>query len=788
MAGRIGFGLATVCSVLLAACSSSDTTGEIAEPQPEIIIGGDNSDGNGVAEVIIGTKDASADFSDMFVGPDLPPIDLSGLETGDSQPIAGMCVEEGGFGCPCSSGADCNEGWCVDSRSGKICTTGCVEECPDGFSCVQVGNATDQAFLCLPSYLWLCRPCTSSEDCVEGLEAATGDKCVDYGGAGSFCGGKCEADQECPDGFACVESQTSERGFSKQCVLPDAVCECTSKAIEEGSSTVCRVENEFGSCAGKRLCTPDGLSDCDGAVPVQEDCNGLDDNCNDLVDEELPEVACEVQSPLGICTGVYVCTEGQWECNADQAADEVCDGEDNDCDGVTDEEFLDGDEDGQADCVDADDDNDGVSDENDNCPLTSNSDQANSDEDEQGDACDADDDNDLDPDSTDCEPLNPLVHHLTLEDCATESDDNCNGTANEENAMGCTEFYPDADEDGFGGEQAACLCGPLGVYLLPAPGDCDDDNSAVHPDADESCSTPFDDNCDGLANDASAVDCVDLYLDEDQDGFGSGAAECLCAPKGKVTADKDGDCNDGLSDVHPGAFEKCDGLDNNCNNVVDEQHLDSDQDGAADCIDDDDDNDGTPDLEDCQPYNPAVPACGGKECGGDGCGGSCGTCPGGTQCVNFHCTCKPDCGNKACGDDGCGGTCGTCPDGYICTNGHCNCLPQCAGKQCGGDGCGSTCGTCPQGYSCNVSGQCQTLPNPCGSITWAGQCIGNVLKFCHAPGNGNSPCYTAPTCELYSMDCDTNCVMSGFFLGFCDCDFNAGLCWPESYCCYCSCM
>jgi hypothetical protein len=778
-----------VLSVMAAGCSSAGSTNDVPGAAPEIIFAGDMADGSRTTEVVIGAKETVDDITVDYAvkdgaGSDLPATDQ---QAGPDTPSPALCAEPGGFGCPCNGGADCNEGWCVDSWGGQICTTGCVEECPDGFDCVQVGNATDQVFLCLPAYLWLCRPCTHSEQCIEGLEADTGDKCVLFGAQGAFCGGKCVLDEDCPQGFECAESENTEGGFSSQCIPADGICQCTAKATEEGSSTECSVENEFGSCPGQRSCTPAGLTDCDAQVPVQEDCNGIDDNCNELIDEELPEVECVAQSSLGVCQGLFVCVDAKWECNAAQATDEVCDGEDNNCNGEVDENFIDTDADGKADCVDPDDDDDQVLDESDNCPLVANPEQTNSDDDSEGDLCDDDDDGDLDPDSTDCQPLNPLVHHLTLEDCKTPDDDNCNGSTNEENGVDCVPFYPDVDEDGFGGPDPACLCEPLGDYVLDAPGDCNDQDGGVHPEAEETCSTPFDDNCDGLINDVTAVDCVDLYLDEDQDGFGSGAPECLCQPKGKVTASKGNDCNDLLGTVYPGAFELCDGVDNNCNDVVDEQHLDSDLDGDADCIDEDDDNDGTLDLEDCQPYNPAVPACGGKECGGDGCGGSCGTCPGGTQCVNFHCSCQSDCAGKQCGDDGCGGDCGTCPNGYVCTNGHCNCLSQCAGKQCGSDGCGGSCGTCPQGYTCNVSGQCQALPNPCGNITWTGQCIGDVLQFCHAPGSQGSPCNTAPVCQLASGDCNTQCFMSGHNFGFCECGFHDGICWPYSYCCYCSC-
>ena len=69
---------------------------------------------------------------------------------------------------------------------------------------------------------------------------------------------------------------------------------------------------------------------------------------------------------------------------------EVCDGFDNDCDGLVDEGSTNTDGDGQADCVDSDDDNDGVPDTSDNCRLIVNPNQADADNDGVGDACDSD--------------------------------------------------------------------------------------------------------------------------------------------------------------------------------------------------------------------------------------------------------------------------------------------------------------------------------------------------------------------------------------------------------------
>jgi hypothetical protein len=54
------------------------------------------------------------------------------------------------------------------------------------------------------------------------------------------------------------------------------------------------------------------------------------------------------------------------------AAAELCNNVDDNCDGFVDEGSVDTDEDGVANCVDADDDNDGQEDDFDNCRLVSN--------------------------------------------------------------------------------------------------------------------------------------------------------------------------------------------------------------------------------------------------------------------------------------------------------------------------------------------------------------------------------------------------------------------------------
>ena len=85
----------------------------------------------------------------------------------------------------------------------------------------------------------------------------------------------------------------------------------------------------------------DGQGDaCDICIaPTEESCNGLDDDCDNEIDEGLGGSACATDFP-GVCSpGTEVCVGvGGFECQPDvEGSPEVCDGLDNDCNGMTDE-------------------------------------------------------------------------------------------------------------------------------------------------------------------------------------------------------------------------------------------------------------------------------------------------------------------------------------------------------------------------------------------------------------------------------------------------------------------
>ncbi len=375
-----------------------------------------------------------------------------------------------GFGCPCSQDAQCTDGHCVQSWTGKVCTSECVEECPEGFSCsLIIGTCPDCQYLCMPLFVHLCRPCLTNNECMGG-EVATSDLCVDFGAEGMFCGSACSGAVGCPDGYSCKSVDVAGGIKSYQCVPDDGMCECSDAAIAQGASTSCSQTNEYGTCPGTRTCTAEGLSDCDAAVAAAEICNALDDNCSGVADEEIGFQPCFNENAHGSCQGTELCVGGLTICDAPQATVEVCDGKDNDCDGAIDENSPDTDGDGLADCVDEDDDNDLVFDGLDNCPLIYNPPQADNDFDMAGDACDPDDDNDLVQDSEDCQPFDPASHPGAQEICDGKDND--------------CDLWTDESTCIDGNACTADICDPVLGCLNPAVDlPCDDGNPCTAPDS-----------------------------------------------------------------------------------------------------------------------------------------------------------------------------------------------------------------------------------------------------------------------------------------------------------------
>ncbi len=176
----------------------------------------------------------------------------------------------------------------------------------------------------------------------------------------------------------------------------------------------------------------------------------------------------------------------------------------------------------------------------------------------------------------DCNDLDAEIHPLAVEVC-DNIDNNCNGHIDIDDPtldMNTATLYAiDWDSDGFGDSDLSngeYGCEPLAGYTTDAT-DCDDSNGAINPGATEVCDTQ-DNDCNQLTDDDDpGVDLttgIECYTDSDLDGYGTNSTIMACeAPVGFSSVD--GDCDDGDFDVRPGAAEVCDTVDNDCNGLID---------------------------------------------------------------------------------------------------------------------------------------------------------------------------------------------------------------------------
>jgi len=237
-------------------------------------------------------------------------------------------VDEGfNLGAPCSAGvgackrdgklicSDDGKGTVCDAVPGKaapfdLCGNGIDDDCDGqvdedfpalGTLCFKgVGD-------CKTAGLWVCNASKDALDC----NAVPGTPGPELCGTGH--------DESC-DGNV-------DEGF------PDLGQECTVGV---------------GHCKanGIRICDPGDLTRtrCSTVAgdPEPESCNGVDDNCDGQIDEGDPGggASCTTGSTGECGPGHLHCIEGRLACVPDHiSTPEVCDGKDNDCDGIIDNGF-----------------------------------------------------------------------------------------------------------------------------------------------------------------------------------------------------------------------------------------------------------------------------------------------------------------------------------------------------------------------------------------------------------------------------------------------------------------
>jgi hypothetical protein len=369
----------------------------------------------------------------------------------------------------------------------------------------------------------------------------TGPEVVDADGDGYA------SDDDCDDSDASIHP-----GAEEDCDGVDD--DCDGEIDEDATDAITVYADADGDGFGdpgvsQQACDPvDGwvgiedASDCDDSDPAvnpaaQELCNGIDDDCDGLVDHDDDSVvdaatwyadadddgwgddastvrACS--QPSGHVDRGGDCDDGDAAFNPEAVEDDCTDPADYDCDGSV--EYADGDGDGWAACQDCDD----------------------------GDAA-----------------VSPGAAEL-----CNGVDDDCDSWVDEDDAIDAATWYADDDGDGYGDvSSATAACSQPTGFVADAT-DCDDGAAAVNPGAAELCNG-LDDDCDGTVDEDAAIDAATWYADADADGYGDpGSATVACSQPTGFVADAT-DCDDGAAAVNPGAAELCNGLDDDCDGSVD---------------------------------------------------------------------------------------------------------------------------------------------------------------------------------------------------------------------------
>ncbi len=160
------------------------------------------------------------------------------------------------------------------------------------------------------------------------------------GGEG-FCIPQCPFEGSCPQGYSCGPDP-SGKNEGQYCVPMTQACTCTSGA-QEGQVRTCSKMNSFGTCRGLETCNPSagGWGGCNAAAAQAEQCDGLDNDCNGLIDDGTSGQACmNTVAGVGSCPGVTICTGvGGPICQGKMPVAETCNHIDDNCNGTTDEGY-----------------------------------------------------------------------------------------------------------------------------------------------------------------------------------------------------------------------------------------------------------------------------------------------------------------------------------------------------------------------------------------------------------------------------------------------------------------
>ena len=130
-------------------------------------------------------------------------------------------------------------------------------------------------------------------------------------------------------------------------------------------------------------------------------------------------------------------------------------------------------------------------------------------------------------------------------------------------------WYPDRDGDGYGPTQPGMPACSAPMGWVAVDGDCDDADPLRNPGTAEACNGS-DDDCDGEIDEDFEAPQATWYPDADADGWGAEDGALLACGASSGFVELPGDCDDVDADINPASREPRNGVDDDCDGVVDE--------------------------------------------------------------------------------------------------------------------------------------------------------------------------------------------------------------------------
>ncbi|MFH1531484.1 MAG: hypothetical protein ABIK09_12220, partial [Pseudomonadota bacterium] len=229
--------------------------------------------------------------------------DLPGPDTGSGMDLQGGGGDTGpgvelpdyDYGAtpnPGEFGAPCTEN--------EDCLSGFCIEGLDGYICTKLCVED-----CPPGYkcvgvevgsdlIFICVPelDKTCEPCSSDIQCS-GGRCVLFGGGG-HCLEPCEDDDACRAGYSCQMVDLGGGGSDQLCRPDSGTCECAPESL--GLEKACKQKAGTDLCYGVQFCTADGWGTCQLPAEV---CDGKDNDCDGITDN----------GTLNPATGMYETVE-----------------------------------------------------------------------------------------------------------------------------------------------------------------------------------------------------------------------------------------------------------------------------------------------------------------------------------------------------------------------------------------------------------------------------------------------------------------------------------------------